>query len=190
MRNARFARLFPVFAAVAAAGCVQVEQPYEHRTSVWVEDAASSARETPDPARYLLWPAGAAALSGPLEQAVSFAGADLGEKASADEKVRPLSVAVTRGPAGPARRLVPASTGWDAFELKADSPAALAFAGLLAREKPWTLGFTDASGGGDRLVLRGCAGGRAWVRASTWPDPHMTLFLDKARALCASLAGE
>jgi len=147
-------------------------------------NAAADARES------LLWPIGTPVPTGPVVAALSFAGADLGAAARADEHVKPISVAIVSGAAVPARRVPVSGGGWDVWEIAAGSNAALAFEGFIAREKPWMLGFSEPAGGGDRLVLRGCADGRAWVRASSWPDPHMSLFLDKLRALCASLAGE
>ena len=71
---------------------------------------------------------------------------------------------------------------------------AFAVEGLSAREKPWLLGNAeedDAVASGENLLyLRGCMNGRKWTSRSIWPDPHMSLFLDKLRDLCSQLCGE
>ncbi len=70
----------------------------------------------------------------------------------------------------------------------------LAVGGLVAREKPWLLGNAEdddeAASGENLLYLRGCMDRRKWTSRSVWPDPHMSLFLDRLRALCSQLCGE
>lgn len=186
---ARFA--LPFALAALAAGCVRVETPYERRTSVWVSDLNSSGFTEDDVRRALVLPAGVPAPAETLSAALSFGGASLSGEALADAHVRPVVVAVREGTV-PAHR-VPAA-GADVFFFPSGSPAALAVEGFVAREKPWLLGNagsgSDPASGENLLYLRGCMCDRKWASRSTWPDPHMSLFLDKLRALCAGLCGE
>ena len=94
---------------------------------------------------------------------------------------------------GPAARRLPAP-GADVFAFAEGSAGALAVEGLVSRERPWLLGNAsddaDAASGADLLYLRGCMNDRKWASRSIWPDPHMSLFLDRLRALCVQLCGE
>lgn len=190
--NAKHAALLslPVLAALVA-GCVEVEPPYERRTSVWVSDSTTAGYTENDARRALVLPAGVLPPGEPVAASLSFGGAGLGDKARADPQVRPLAVAVVHG--GPAARRLPAP-GADVFVFAEGSAGALAVEGLVAREKPWLLGNAedddDVASGADLLYLRGCMERRKWVSRSVWPDPHMFLFLDRLRALCAQLCGE
>ena len=190
--NAKHAALLslPVLAAIAA-GCVEVEPQYERRTSVWVSDSTTAGYAEDDARAALVLPAGVLPPGEPLAASLSFGGAGLSAEARADPHVRPFAVAIVHG--GPAARRVPAD-GADVFVFAEGSAAALAVEGLAAREKPWLLGNAeddeDAASGADLLYLRGCMERRKWVSRSTWPDPHMSLFLDRLRALCAQLCGE
>ena len=177
--------------AVLAAGCVEVEPQFERRTSVWVSDATTSGYTEDDARAALVLPPGVPAPSQPLSAVVCFGGAGLSEAARADAHVLPLVVMVVEGGADASR--IPVA-GADVFSFAAGSPAALAVEGLVARERPWLLGNAeddaDAASGTDLLYLRGCMNERKWISRSTWPDPHMSLFLDRLRALCARLCGE
>ena len=190
--NAKHAALLslPVLAALAA-GCVEVAPPYERRTSVWVSDSTTAGYTENDARRALVLPAGVLPPGEPVAASLSFGGAGLGDEARADPHVRPIAVAVVHG--GPAARRLPAP-GADVFVFAEGSAGALAVEGLVAREKPWLLGNAedddDAASGADQLYLRGCMSNRKWASRSTWPDPHMSLFLDRLRALCAQLCGE
>jgi hypothetical protein len=186
----RTASLLSALAALAA-GCVEVEPQYERRTSVWVSDSTTSGYTENDARRALVLPAGVLPPGEPFAASLSFGGSGLGREARADPHVRPLAVAVVHG--GPAARRLPAD-GADVFVFAEGSAGALAVEGLASREKPWLLGNAeddeDAASGADLLYLRGCMERRKWVSRSTWPDPHMSLFLDRLRALCAQLCGE
>jgi hypothetical protein len=186
----RTASLLSALAALAA-GCVEVEPQYERRTSVWVSDSTTSGYTENDARRALVLPAGVLPPGEPFAASLSFGGSGLGAEARADPHVRPLAVAVVHG--GPAARRLPAE-GADVFVFADGSAGALAVEGLVARERPWLLGNAeddeDVASGADLLYLRGCMERRKWVARSTWPDPHMSLFLDRLRALCAQLCGE
>jgi hypothetical protein len=186
----RTASLLSVLAALAA-GCVDVSPKYERRTSVWVSDSTTSGYTENDARRALVLPAGVLPPGEPFAASLSFGGSGLGDEARADPHVRPLAVAIVHG--GPAARRLPAD-GADVFVFADGSAGALAVAGLVARERPWLLGNAeddaDAASGTDLLYLRGCMERRKWVSRSVWPDPHMSLFLDRLRALCAQLCGE
>ena len=188
---ARSAPALLALVAALAAGCVEVESPFERRTSVWVSDATSVGYTENDARRALVLPAGVLPPGEPVAASLSFGGADLSAAARADAHVRPLAVAIVHG--GPAARRVPAD-GADVFVFADGSAGALAVEGFVARERPWLLGNAeddeDAAGGADLLYLRGCMERRRWNSRSTWPDPHMSLFLDRLRALCAQLCGE
>jgi len=186
----RTASLLSVLAALAA-GCVDVSPKYERRTSVWVSDSTTSGYTENDARRALVLPPGVRAPDAPLAASLSFGGAGLSAEARSDPHVRPLAIAICdRGPT--ARRL--AANGADVFVLNAKSPAALAVEGLVSRERPWLLGNAEPESGAEPaenlLYLRGCMIDHKWVSRSTWPDPHMTLFLDRLRALCVQLCGE
>ena len=105
--------------------------------------------------------------------------------------MRPLAVAILVGGPSAARR---PSAGADVFLFAEGSAGALAVEGLVAREKPWLLGNAEeddeAASGENLLYLRGCMDRRKWTSRSVWPDPHMSLFLDRLRALCSQLCGE
>ena len=187
---ARFA-LLPVL-AVLAAGCVEIEPQYERRTSVWVSDSTTSGYTENDARRALVLPADVLAPGEPVASSLSFGGAGLSSEAREDPHVRPRVVAVLHGGPAAARR---PSAGADVFFFPEGSPGALAVEGLLSRERPWLLGNANddddaVASGEDVLYLRGCADRRKWVSRSVWPDPHMSLFLDKLRALCVQLCGE
>ena len=185
----RFA-LVSVFAAFAA-GCVQVEPQYERRTSVWVSDSTTTGYTENDARRALVLPADVLPPGEPVAASLSFGGAGLSGGAREDSHVRPLVVAVLRGGPSAARR---PSAGADVFFFAEGSSGAFAVEGLSAREKPWLLGNAeedDAVASGENLLyLRGCMNGRKWTSRSIWPDPHMSLFLDKLRDLCSQLCGE
>ena len=186
----RTASLLSVLAALVA-GCVEVEPQYERRTSVWVSDSTTSGYTENDARLALVLPAGVLPPGEPVSASLSFGGAGLGDAARADPHVRPLAVAIVRGGPDAARR--PAE-GADVFVFADGSAGALAVEGLVARERPWLLGNAeddeDVASGTDLLYLRGCMDGRKWVSRSIWPDPHMSLFLDRLRALCAQFCGE
>ena len=186
----RTASLLSVLAALAA-GCVEVEPPYERRTSVWVSDSTTSGYTENDARVAFVLPAGVLPPGEPFAASLSFGGSGLGGEARADPHVRPLAVAIVHG--GPAARRLPAG-GADVFVFAEGSAGAFAVGGLVAREKPWLLGNAEdddvAASGADLLYLRGCMERRKWVARSVWPDPHMSLFLDRLRALCAQLCGE
>ena len=65
-----------------------------------------------------------------------------------------------------------------------------ASAGLLLGRHLWGQAESGAAPAENILYLRGCMNDRRWTSRSTWPDPHMSLFLDKLRALCAQLCDE
>ena len=172
MKANPFARSALLFALAAlAAGCVEVEPQYERRTSVWVSDSTSSGYTENDARRALVLPAS--------------------REAREDPHVRPLAVAILLGGPAAARR---PSAGADVFLFAEGSAGALAVEGLVAREKPWLLGNAEdddeAASGENLLYLRGCMDRRKWTSRSVWPDPHMSLFLDRLRALCSQLCGE
>lgn len=190
--SARSAFVLLAFAAAFAGGCVQVEPEYERRTSVWVSDSTTSGYTENDARRAFVPPAGVLPPGEPFAASLSFGGSGLSAAARADPHVRPLSVAIVHG--GAAARRVPAD-GADVFVFSEGSAGAFAVEGLVAREKPWLLGNAEdddeeVASGADLLYLRGCMDRRKWVSRSVWPDPHMSLFLDRLRALCAQLCGE
>ena len=192
MKANPFARSALLFALAAlAAGCVEVEPQYERRTSVWVSDSTSSGYTENDARRALVLPADVLPPGEPVAASISFGGASLSREAREDPHVRPLAVAILVGGPSAARR---PSAGADVFLFAEGSAGALAVEGLVAREKPWLLGNAEeddeAASGENLLYLRGCMNGRKWTSRSIWPDPHMSLFLDKLRALCAQLCGE
>ena len=181
--------LLPVL-AVLAAGCVEAGPQYERRTSVWVSDSTTAGYTENDARRALVLPADVLAPGEPIATSLSFGGAGLSAEAREDPHVRPLVVAVLHGGPSAARR---PSAGADVFFFAEGSAGAFAVEGLVARERPWLLGNAeedDPPPSGDLLYLRGCMDRRKWTSRSTWPDPHMSLFLDKLRALCAQLCGE
>ena len=188
---ARSALVLFAFAAAFAGGCVEVAPQYERRTSVWVSDSTSSGYTENDARRAFVPPAGVLPPGEPFAASLSFGGSGLGAAARADPHVRPLAAAIVHG--GPAARRIPAD-GADVFVFADGSAGALAVEGLVARQRPWLLGNAeddeDVASGTDLLYLRGCMEGRKWVSRSIWPDPHMALFLDRLRALCAQLCGE
>lgn len=182
--------LLPLLAALAA-GCVEVQPQYERRTSVWVSDSTTSGYAEIDARRALVLPPDVLPPGEPVVSSLSFGGAGLSAEAREDPHVRPLAVAILAGGPAAARR---PSAGADVFLFAEGSPGALAVEGLVARERPWLLGNAeddaDAASGEDLLYLRGCMNERKWASRSVWPDPHMSLFLDRLRALCARLCGE
>ena len=192
MKANPFARSALLFALAAlAAGCVEVEPQYERRTSVWVSDSTSSGYTENDARRALVLPADALPPGEPVAASISFGGASLSREAREDPHVRPLAVAILLGGPAAARR---PSAGADVFLFAEGSAGALAVEGLVAREKPWLLGNAEeddeAASGENLLYLRGCMDRRKWTSRSVWPDPHMSLFLDRLRALCSQLCGE
>ena len=192
MKANTFARSALLLALAAlAAGCVQVEPQYERRTSVWVSDSTSSGYTENDARRALVLPADVLPPGEPVAASISFGGASLSREAREDPHVRPLAVAILVG--GPSAAHRP-SAGADVFLFAEGSPGALAIEGLVAREKPWLLGNAEdddeAASGENLLYLRGCMDRRKWTSRSVWPDPHMSLFLDRLRALCSQLCGE
>ena len=192
MKANPFARSALLFALAAlAAGCVQVEPQYERRTSVWVSDSTSSGYTENDARRALVLPADVLPPGEPVAASISFGGASLSREAREDPHVRPLAVAILLGGPAAARR---PSAGADVFLFAEGSAGALAVEGLVAREKPWLLGNAEeddeAASGENLLYLRGCMDRRKWTSRSVWPDPHMSLFLDRLRALCSQLCGE
>ena len=192
MKANPFARSALLLALAAlAAGCVEVEPQYERRTSVWVSDSTSSGYTENDARRALVLPADVLPPGEPVAASISFGGASLSREAREDPHVRPLAVAILVGGPAAARR---PSAGADVFLFAEGSPGALAVEGLVAREKPWLLGNAEdddeAASGENLLYLRGCMDRRKWTSRSVWPDPHMSLFLDRLRALCSQLCGE
>ena len=192
MKANPLARFAPLLALAAlAAGCVEVEPQYERRTSVWVSDSTSSGYTENDARRALVLPADVLPPGEPVAASISFGGASLSREAREDPHVRPLAVAILLGGPAAARR---PSAGADVFLFAEGSPGALAVEGLVAREKPWLLGNAEeddeATSGENLLYLRGCMDRRKWTSRSVWPDPHMSLFLDRLRALCSQLCGE
>ena len=192
MKANPFARSALLFALAAlAAGCVEVEPQYERRTSVWVSDSTSSGYTENDARRALVLPADVLPPGEPVAASISFGGASLSREAREDPHVRPLAVAILVGGPSAARR---PSAGADVFLFAEGSAGALAVEGLVAREKPWLLGNAEdddeAASGENLLYLRGCMDRRKWTSRSVWPDPHMSLFLDRLRALCSQLCGE
>ena len=192
MKANPLARFAPLLALAAlAAGCVQVEPQYERRTSVWVSDSTSSGYTENDARRALVLPADVLPPGEPVAASISFGGAGLSREAREDPHVRPLAVAILVGGPSAARR---PSAGADVFLFAEGSPGALAIEGLVAREKPWLLGNAEeddeAASAENLLYLRGCMDRRKWTSRSVWPDPHMSLFLDRLRALCSQLCGE
>ena len=192
MKANPLARFAPLLALAAlAAGCVEVEPQYERRTSVWVSDSTSSGYTENDARRALVLPADVLTPGEPVAASISFGGASLSREAREDPHVRPLAVAILLGGPAAARR---PSAGADVFLFAEGSAGALAVEGLVAREKPWLLGNAEdddeAASGENLLYLRGCMDRRKWTSRSVWPDPHMSLFLDRLRALCSQLCGE
>lgn len=192
MKANPLARFAPLLALAAlAAGCVEVEPQYERRTSVWVSDSTSSGYSENDARRALVLPADVLPPGEPVAASISFGGASLSREAREDPHVRPLAVAILIGGPAAARR---PSAGADVFLFAEGSAGALAVEGLVAREKPWLLGNAEdddeAASGENLLYLRGCMDRRKWTSRSVWPDPHMSLFLDRLRALCSQLCGE
>ena len=192
MKANPLARFAPLLALAAlAAGCVEVEPQYERRTSVWVSDSTSSGYTENDARRALVLPADVLPPGEPVAASISFGGASLSREAREDPHVRPLAVAILLGGPAAARR---PSAGADVFLFAEGSAGALAVEGLVAREKPWLLGNAEeddeAASGENLLYLRGCMDRRKWTSRSVWPDPHMSLFLDRLRALCSQLCGE